>query len=81
MKRVGLLAALHKAGMKEAIKQLVNSLEGFGIEVVLSEEIAKLVGRDKGASLGELTKVDMIVALGGDGCVLSASRIAAPNNI
>lgn len=81
LKRVGLLAALHKAGVKEAIKQLVSSLEGFGIEVVVSEEVAKLLGWDKGVALEKLTKVEMIVALGGDGCVLSAARIAAPNNI
>ncbi len=81
MDRVGLLVALHKAGVGEAIKHLVALLESSGVEVVVPKEVAELLGRSKFASVEELGKVDVLIALGGDGCVLSAARIAAPNNV
>jgi NAD+ kinase len=79
--RVGLLVALHKAGVNEAIKQLVALLESSGVEVVMPKEVADLLGRPNFASVEDLGKVDVLIALGGDGCVLSAARIAAPNNV
>jgi len=79
--RVGLLVALHKAGVGEAIKQLVALLEGSGVEVVMPKEVADLLGRPNFASVEDLGKVDVLIALGGDGCVLSAAHIAAPNNV
>ncbi|MFA0782598.1 NAD(+)/NADH kinase [Fervidibacter sacchari] len=81
MDRVGLLVALHKAGVGEAIKQLVALLEGSGVEVVMPKEVADLLGRPNFASVEDLGKVDVLIALGGDGCVLSAAHIAAPNNV
>ena len=79
--KVGLLVALHKAGVNEAIKQLVTLLESSGVEVVMPKEVADLLGRPNFASVEDLGKVDVLIALGGDGCVLSAARIAAPNNV
>lgn len=79
--RVGLLVALHKAGVGEAIKQLVALLEGSGVEVVMPKGVADLLGRPNFASVEDLGKVDVLIALGGDGCVLSAAHIAAPNNV
>jgi NAD+ kinase len=73
--------ALHKAGVNEAIKQLVTLLESSGVEVVMPKEVADLLGRPNFASVEDLGKVDVLIALGGDGCVLSAARIAAPNNV
>lgn len=81
MERVGLLVALHKAGVNEAIKQLVTLLESSGVEVVMAKDVAELLGRSNFASVEDLGKVDVLIALGGDGCVLSAARIAAPNNV
>jgi len=59
----------------------VALLEGSGVEVVMPKEVADLLGRPNFASVEDLGKVDVLIALGGDGCVLSAAHIAAPNNV
>jgi len=59
----------------------VTLLESSGVEVVMPKEVADLLGRPNFASVEDLGKVDVLIALGGDGCVLSAARIAAPNNV
>jgi NAD+ kinase len=51
---------------------------GHGVEIV---QISTTGGRDREvARHGELEPGDLVVALGGDGTVLSALRAAAPNN-
>lgn len=81
LRRVGLLVALHKAGVSEAIKQLVALLEISSVEVVMPKEVAELLGRSDFVPVEELANVDIIIALGGDGCILSAARIAAPKDV
>lgn len=81
MRRVGILVAAHKANIEGALRRLIKGLEGCGMEVRLTKEAAALLGRPTFASPGELTDVDLLIALGGDGCVLSAARLASPKGI
>lgn len=78
---MGLLVALHKPGVSEAVKQLVALLESSGLEVIMPSEVANLLDRSNAVAIEELEKTDALIALGGDGCVLSAARLAAPNNV
>ncbi|MCS7186980.1 MAG: NAD(+)/NADH kinase [Armatimonadetes bacterium] len=78
---MGLLVALHKPGVSESVRQLVALLEGLGIEVVMTAEVANLLDRQNATPVEELAKTDTLIALGGDGCVLSAARLAAPHNV
>lgn len=81
LRRVGLLVAPHKAGIKEATKRLVALIENLGVEVLMPKAVAELLGSPNSVSTEDLAKVDVLIALGGDGCVLSAARITAPNNV
>ncbi len=81
MKRVGLLVALHKPGVSESVRQLVALLESLGFEIAMSNEVANLLDRPNASPINDLTKTDALIALGGDGCVLSAARLAAPHNV
>lgn len=81
MKRVGLLVALHKPGVRESVRQVVALLESLGIEVIMTSEVANLLDRYNAVPVEELVKTEALIALGGDGCVLSAARLAAPNNV
>ncbi len=78
---MGLLVALHKPGVTESARQVVSSLESLGVEVVMTSEVANLLNRPNASPVEELPKTDTLIALGGDGCVLSAARLAAPHNV
>ncbi|MCS7223702.1 MAG: NAD(+)/NADH kinase [Armatimonadetes bacterium] len=81
MRRVAVVAALHKAGIEEALRDLTENLERLGREVFLSTEAAELLGSSSGYDPLPLDQIDLIIALGGDGSVLSAARMAAPYHI
>ncbi|MCS7191724.1 MAG: NAD(+)/NADH kinase [Armatimonadetes bacterium] len=81
LKRVGLLVALHKPGVSESLKQLVTLLESLGFEIAMPNDVANLLERNSFVPVEELVKADALIALGGDGCVLSAARLAAPHNV
>lgn len=78
---MGLLVALHKPGVSESVRQVVALLEGLGFEIAMPNEVANLLDRSSTPSIEDLTKIDTLIALGGDGCVLSAARLAAPHNV
>lgn len=78
---MGLLVALHKPGVSESVKQVVTLLEKLGIEVTMPYEVADLLGRSNAVPVEDLVKTDALIALGGDGCVLSAARLATPHNV
>ncbi len=81
MRQVTIIAALHKAGIEQALKDLVGRLEGFGLNVILPRPAAELIGRDGFDEPIPIEGSDLVIALGGDGSVLSAARIAAPLHI
>lgn len=76
--KVGILIALHKTGIENALERLVRVLESWGVKVCLPIEGAELLGRTSSVPLEQLADSDLLIALGGDGCVLSAARLAAP---
>jgi Predicted sugar kinase len=78
VKRVGILVATHKVGVDNALNALVTLLESWGAEILMPKEVAQRVGRPQAVDLETLRTADLLIALGGDGCVLSAARLAAP---
>jgi len=77
---VGVLAASHKPGIADSLRELVAWLGARGIRVILPADQAPRSGvvTDvcERAELAE--RVDLIIAMGGDGTLLSAARLAAP---
>lgn len=80
VQRVGLLVALHKAGVEDAVRRLVALLDRWGVEVLMPAEVAALLCGRGATPVEHIADADLIIALGGDGCVLSAARLAAPRS-
>ncbi len=78
---MGLLVALHKPKVNESVRQLVAFLESLSVEVLMPSEVANLLDRFDASPVEDLVKTDALIALGGDGCVLSAAKLAAPHNV
>lgn len=75
---VGIVAALHKPNIETALRNLISALDERGINVLLTSECAELLGRHScSAHRDDIASSDMIFALGGDGCILSAVHMAA----
>lgn len=82
IKTVGLMLNL-SLGEKVAVmaRDLVNNLGRRGLDVLLLDEHASIIG-EKGVSKEVLRKrCDCIFSLGGDGTLLSTVQIAAPERI
>jgi NAD+ kinase len=80
--KFGAIGNLEKPGLADAVKLLVEKLEGSGAEYVIDAEIANLL-TEKGVVLKGVhtatreecvSNVDILVAFGGDGTILSAAR-------
>jgi len=77
IRKVGIIAAMHKKDIETALRKVFSSLEAWGVEVLLQSECAKVLGKMKHCvSDAEIAASDMIFSLGGDGCMLSAVRMA-----
>jgi NAD+ kinase len=80
-----ILGNLHKQGLKKEVLTLIGLLRKSGKEFCLQEEIADLCGR--GAHLPSaseeecVARADMVVALGGDGTILSVARLVGTRQI
>jgi NAD+ kinase len=71
---LGIYAHWRKPGAAASLKALLHELSYHPVEVLVEEKAAKLVGR-QGHSLEELhQRVDLFVALGGDGTLLRLVR-------
>ncbi|HID94748.1 MAG TPA: NAD(+)/NADH kinase [Candidatus Latescibacteria bacterium] len=84
IKEVGIIANVRKAGVAKVIKDLIGWLDRKGIAVLLDNGLSSLC-RESGRKPDNLfpseelvRRSDLIVALGGDGTILSAARIAGP---
>ncbi|MGI9322882.1 MAG: NAD(+) kinase [Pseudomonadales bacterium] len=77
-KRVGLVARINNEQIIESLRRAGDLLSGEGAEVVLETATADMLGSADGIPLGDLGRdCDLIVAVGGDGNILSAARAVA----
>ena len=71
---LGIYAHWRKSGAAASLNALLRELTSHQIDVLVEEKAAKLIGRE-GHSLDELyQRVDLFVALGGDGTLLRLVR-------
>ena len=83
-KRIGLLSSLDVAEVKQSIKKLDALLRAQGCDVVYEQQTALMVDWVVSSSLvlDQLIEIiDLLIVVGGDGSILSASRKIASNNI
>jgi NAD+ kinase len=76
-KRVGLLGRREHPGVANVVSELLDLIDGRGIDVVLEDRLATLVHFETRAmqprdAIG--ANVDLAVVIGGDGSLLSAAR-------
>jgi NAD+ kinase len=83
VKPVAILALPEKPGAIDVARETVAWLEGQGIPVRLSPALAEAAQRPELAAEGEelVSNARLLLALGGDGTVLSAARLAAPHGV
>jgi len=82
--RIGLLSSLDITAVKLSIQKLDAFLRAQGSEVIYEQQTALLVDWDVDASLvleQFLEAIDLVVVVGGDGSILSASRKIASSKI
>jgi NAD+ kinase len=83
VKPVAILALPEKPGAVAVALETVASLEAEGIPVRLAPALAQAAQRPELAAEGEelVSDARLLLALGGDGTVLSAARLAAPYGV
>lgn len=83
LRRVGLLAARHKRGIAQTVRELAEWLAGRGIGAVLAADEAEALGVPHlGVPPDRLIEgSDLLISLGGDGTLLKAARLGAPRGI
>ena len=82
MKRVGLIAKPHADGLTELLHQLLPWCDQHHIEPLLDTATAAAIGHPTSYVKEEIPKlVDFIMVLGGDGTLLSVTRLLDQHNI
>lgn len=83
-KRVGLVARMVSEQIRESLLRVESCLQSSGVEVVFEAVSAQMVG-DNGRECATLDEMgatcDLLVAVGGDGNILSAARAMAPHGV
>ncbi|ADL13236.1 NAD(+)/NADH kinase [Acetohalobium arabaticum] len=76
MEKIGLIPNPTKEQAIETVKGIIDWLEKRGIEYLVEEESAGLVGeQNKGSSYQEMAvEVDLVIVFGGDGTFLNTAR-------
>lgn len=78
IRSVGIIAAVHKPNIEVVLRKVTLELERHGIAPLLQGDCAELIGREAyTVAQDDIASSDMIFALGGDGCILRAVRMAA----
>jgi NAD+ kinase len=75
IRTVGVFYKNHNEGAVAMSERLVSMLEASG------REVWRLPGRTNDALDGRLTHTDLVVVLGGDGSIISAARVCAPQHV
>lgn len=71
--KVGIVANPHKPGAQRTVTRLVEALAEAGMDSLLEENTASMIGQDGGLDgLGLAAESDVIAVLGGDGTMLHA---------
>jgi NAD+ kinase len=81
----GIIGNLRKEGLKEEVLTMVGLLRKRGMEFFLEEELALLLGREHRLACAPreecVSRADMVVALGGDGTILTVARLVGTRQI
>src|SRR3990172_1580785 len=82
MKRIGIIAKPHKPEARTILQELLPWLEAKGVESILDEDTAGLIGRPGGQPKADLPGlVDLLLVLGGDGTLLSVARLVGARDV
>jgi len=82
IRRIGIIANVRKEKAPELITRLKSWAKDRGVEVVLESEIAKKMAEPGGVEREEIgSRIDMVVAFGGDGTLLMAARSVRKFNV
>lgn len=83
IKKIGIIAKLHKIEAKPILIDLINWLGKRGLEIVLDTDTADLVKWEGNICprVQVPSSVDMIIVLGGDGTLLSVARLIKDNDV
>lgn len=79
MKTIGIIANLNKPNVSSVTKRIIGIFERYGIGVLLEKPLAKILGRSGVSEEILAKKVDLLIALGGDGTFLRVARIVQKN--
>lgn len=79
-RNIGLIAKAESEQALYSLRQLVHFLEGRDCKVILDRELAEAFP-DSGLQLGSVSQIgescDLVIVVGGDGCLLGAARALA----
>ncbi|MCD6352746.1 MAG: NAD(+)/NADH kinase, partial [Proteobacteria bacterium] len=82
IKKAGIVAKRNKNEAIEASRNLITWFQAREVEVVLDEELKKSVaGKYKSLSEVDISQLELLVVLGGDGTLLSAARLIGNENV
>lgn len=82
IKQVGIITKKNKPEAIDACRSLSKWLQSQGLEVILEDHLLKKVKGDwQPISKAHLSKVGLVVVLGGDGTLLSAARLIRNGNV
>jgi NAD+ kinase len=75
IRTVGIFFKNHNEGAVAMSERLVSMLQASG------REVWRLPGRAQDATDGRLSQTDLVIVLGGDGSIISAARVCAPQRV
>ncbi len=82
MRKVGVIAKTHLTYPVEVVTDLIKWLEEKKLEVFFDEDTAATIGLESKESRQDIiSKVDLLVVLGGDGTLLSVARSVGGNSV
>jgi NAD+ kinase len=76
MKRIGIIANCSKPAAESALKELGRAAERLGLELFTTAEAHPFIPQAEPVEAGEIAgRIDVLMALGGDGTVIGASKL------
>lgn len=82
MRKIGIIAKTHRTYPTDKVVDLIRWLEEKKIEVIFDKDTAAAVGLEsKQSKLDVISKVDLLIVLGGDGTLLSVARLVAGKSV